>query len=120
MAAGPCAPSASDYATKRQVHLTFGEHRDVPPTLQGRARKTFCRQARDENRRIERQYRQAERLQRAAAMRGDWRVANLESQALEIARATGQIVETLNDELKALRLENLERRTHCRVTECAA
>ena len=48
-------------------------------------------------------------MKSVATEAGDERLAN--SQALEIARATGQIVETLNDELKAQQLENLELRT---------
>jgi len=51
-------------------------------------------------------------LQRAAAMQGiDERLTSLENQALEIAKAPGQIAEALNDELKALQSENLELRT---------
>jgi hypothetical protein len=105
---------APDYATKREVHLTFGEHRDVPPTPPGYAQE----------KRLADEHARREPTHRASVSAGpsdcSARVANLESQALEIARATGQIVETLNDELKALQLENLELRTHCRITECAA
>jgi hypothetical protein len=56
--------------------------------------------------------RQAERLQRAAAMNGlDQRLTNLEGETNDIARLTTELIKTLDDGLKALQLKNHELRT---------
>jgi hypothetical protein len=71
-----------------------------------------AQRAREENRRIERENQQAERLQRAAADRDfDERLTRLNNQVRDIGKATGQITELLDAELKRLQLENLELRT---------